>query len=397
MRKEFYLLLIIFLLIIVYMLVPKDTLKEKEISIEKRAVFISYIELGDNLRGKNERDMKDTIDMMLDNLESFGFNMVILHVRSFSDAIYESSIFPSSRSVVNSEGEDLPFDILDYFIKEAHQKKLELHAWINPYRISNTTDISTISKENPAYIMLDTPNIEIIDSKGIYYNPASRKVESLILDGIEEIIKNYDVDGIHFDDYFYPASPTIDQKEYNKALEMENNLTLQEFRLNTISSLIKKTYNLIKSYDEAIEFGISPDGNIDNNYNSNYVDTRLFCSKKGYVDYLMPQVYYGFLNSTKPFEETIKSWNNLITNGIELIPALAFYKTGNIDNYAKEGVNEWVEYNNIIAREVALSRELTNYSGFAIFRYDSIFGSDLTTTSFIEKENLKSILSSDKE
>ena len=397
MRKEFYLLLIIFLLIIIYMLVPKDTLKEKEISIEKRAVFISYIELGDNLRGKNERDMKDTIDMMLDNLESFGFNMVILQVRSFSDAIYESSIFPSSRSVVNSEGEDLPFDILDYFIKEAHQKKLELHAWINPYRISNTTDISTISKENPAYIMLDTPNIEIIDSKGIYYNPASRKVESLILDGIEEIIKNYDVDGIHFDDYFYPASPTIDQKEYNKALEMENNLTLQEFRLNTISSLIKKTYNLIKSYDEAIEFGISPDGNIDNNYNSNYVDTRLFCSKKGYVDYLMPQVYYGFLNSTKPFEETIKSWNNLITNGIELIPALAFYKTGNIDNYAKEGVNEWVEYNNIIAREVALSRELTNYSGFAIFRYDSIFGSDLTTTSFIEKENLKSILSSDKE
>ena len=142
-----------------------------------------------------------------------------------------------------------------------------------------------------------------------------------------------------------------------------------------------------------ILFGISPDGNIDNNYNSNYLDTRLFCSEKGYVDYLMPQLYYGFLNSTKPFEETVKSWNNLITNDIDLIPALAFYKTGNVDNYAKDGINEWIEYNNIIAREVMLSRELSNYSGFAIFRYDSIFGNNLTTTSFLEKENLKDILS----
>ena len=169
-------------------------------------------------------------------------------------------------------------------------------------------------------------------------------------------------------------------------------MSLKEFRLSVITSLIKKTYDLIKSYDKSILFGISPDGNIDNNYNSNYVDTRLFCSKKGYIDYIMPQVYYGFLNSTRPFETTIKSWNNLITNDIDLIPALAFYKTGNIDNYAKEGINEWIEYNNIIAREVMLSRELTNYKGFAIFRYDSIFNNNLSENAFLEKENLKNII-----
>ena len=106
----------------------------------------------------------------------------------------------------------------------------------------------------------------------------------------------------------------------------------------------------------------------------------------------MPQVYYGFLNSVKPFDETVKSWNNLITNDIDLIPALAFYKSGNIDNYAKEGVNEWIEYNNIIAREVSFSRELANYSGFAIFRYDSIFNNNLSENAFLEKENLKNIL-----
>ena len=394
MKKEYYLLLIIFLLFIIYLLVPSATTNtKKEEREEKRAVFISYIELGNYLRGKDEETIKKTIDDMLDNVKNFDFNMVILQVRSFSDAIYPSSIFPSSRSVVNNEGDELPFDILKYFIKKAHQKDLELHAWINPYRISNDTDTSIISKENPAYKLLNTSSVKVIDNVGIYYNPASSEVESLILEGVEEIIKNYDVDGIHFDDYFYPKSNDIDSTDYEKAYKDNNSLTLQEYRLNTISSLIRKTYKLIKSYDKSILFGISPDGNIDNNYNSNYVDTRKFCTEEGYIDYIMPQVYYGFLNSTKPFEETIKSWNNLITNDIDLIPALAFYKTGNIDEFAKEGVNEWVEYNNIIAREVMLSRELSNYSGFALFRYDSIFGNNLTETSFLEKENLKNILS----
>ena len=394
MKREYYLILIIFLLVVIYIFIPKDTLKKEDkskIEEEKRAVFISYIELGNNLRGKSSEEMKRTINDMLDNAKNFGFNMIILQVRSFSDAIYKSSIYPSSRSVVNTEGDDLPFDILDYFVKKAHNKNLELHAWINPYRISNDTDISVISKDNPAYSMLNSTNIEVTDN-GIYYNPASNKVETLILEGIEEIIKNYDVDGIHFDDYFYPKSDDIDKREYEKSLK-DNNLTLQQFRLNTISSLIKKTYKLIKSYDKSLLFGISPDGNIDNNYNSNYVDTRLFCTEKGYLDYIMPQVYYGFFNSTKPFEDTVKSWNNLITNNIELIPALAFYKTGNVDDYAKDGSNEWIEYNNIIAREVMLSRELSNYSGFAIFRYDSLFGNNLTETSFLERENLKNILS----
>ena len=394
MKKEYYLLLIIFLLFIIYLLVPSATTNtKKEEREEKRAVFISYIELGNYLRGKDEETIKKTIDDMLDNVKNFDFNMVILQVRSFSDAIYPSSIFPSSRSIVNNEGDELPFDILKYFIKKAHQKDLELHAWINPYRISNDTDTSIISKENPAYKLINTSSVKVIDNVGIYYNPASSEVESLILDGIEEIIKNYDVDGIHFDDYFYPKSNDIDSTDYEKAYKDNNSLTLQEYRLNTISSLIRKTYKLIKSYDKSILFGISPDGNIDNNYNSNYVDTRKFCTEEGYLDYIMPQVYYGFLNSTKPFEDTVKSWNNLITNDIDLIPALAFYKTGNIDEFAKEGVNEWVEYNNIIAREVMLSRELSNYSGFALFRYDSIFGNSLTETSFLEKENLKNILS----
>ncbi len=392
MRKELFLLLIIFLLFLVYIFIPSKSEEEKSEVTERKAVFISYIELGNYIRGKDVSDAKKTIDDMIKNVNNFGFNMIILQVRSFSDAIYPSTIFPSSRSVVNMEGDNLSFDVLDYFIKIAHKNNIELHAWINPYRISNDTDINVISKDNPAYKLLNTDSIKVIDNVGIYYNPASSEVLDLILDGIEEIIKNYDVDGIHFDDYFYPKSSDIDYIEYNIAKDLDSSLTLQEFRLNVITSLIKETYDLIKDYDKSILFGISPDGNIDNNYNSNYVDTRLFCSEKGYLDYIMPQVYYGFLNSVKPFEDTVKSWNNLITNGIDLIPALAFYKTGNIDEFAKEGVNEWIDYNNIIAREVMLSRELTNYSGFSIFRYDSLFSNNLSLNAFLEKENLKNII-----
>ena len=145
--------------------------------------------------------------------------------------------------------------------------------------------------------------------------------------------------------------------------------------------------------DKNILFGISPEGNIDNNYTSNYIDTKKFAGNSGYVDYLMPQIYFGFFNSIKPFYETVKEWNSYIkTDTVKLIPALAFYKVGEEDLYAKDGQYEWIEYNNIIAREVLASRPLSNYQGFAIFRYDSIFNDNLTSYAFKEKENLKKIL-----
>ena len=393
MKREYYLIIIIIFLLLIYIFIPnnKDTLKEEK-KKKKRAIFISYIELNNYLKGKSKENIEKTINNMIDDVKNFGFNMILLQVRSFSDAIYPSKIFPSSRNIVATEGDELPMDVLAYFIEKSHQEKVELHAWVNPYRISTKTDISSISAKNPAYSLLNTNAVAVIPNYGIYYNPASKETEELILEGIEEIITNYKVDGIHFDDYFYPKSSDIDKENYQKALEENPNLTLTDYRLSVTTSLIKKTYDLIKKYNKDILFGISPDGNMENNYSSNYIDTRLFATKSGYIDYLMPQVYYGFLNSVKPFEETVKSWDNLITNDIDLIPALAFYKTGNVDTYAKEGANEWILYNNIISREVLISRNLSNYDGFAIFRYDSLFNKNLTASSFAEKENLKNVL-----
>ena len=124
--------------------------KEKMVE-EKRAVFFSYIEIEKYFQGLNEKDTKKKIDEILTFLESHHFNMILLQVRSFSDAIYPSKIYPMSKTLVKEEGEEYPFDFLAYFIQKSHQQGIEVHAWINPYRIRSNTDISSISPKNPAY------------------------------------------------------------------------------------------------------------------------------------------------------------------------------------------------------------------------------------------------------
>ena len=393
MKKQIQILIFfVILLSVVYLLLPAKVEEQGMENEEKRAIFISYIELGKYIRGQEEATMKNAIDDMIDTIRDFDFNMILLQVRSFSDAIYPSTIFPSSKTVVETEGDPLPFDILDYFIEQAHAANLELHAWVNPYRIRSSADMTSISTDNPAYAWLHTNKVKEVEGKGLFYNPAEKEVETLILQGIQEILDNYAVDGIHFDDYFYPDD-TIDALNYEQALQTDPNLSLQDYRLGITSQLVKKVYQLVKKKDRNLLFGISPEGNITNNYDTNYIDTKLFVSQKGYVDYLMPQIYYGFLNGVRPYYNTVQEWNQLITEkSVMLIPALAFYKSGTVDNYAKEGANEWIEYNNIIMREILVARPLSMYAGFAIYRYDSVFGRDISQAAFLEKENLKSIL-----
>ena len=160
MQKKL-LILIFFLLLLLFIPVKEKKVirKEESITSERRAIFISYIELS-KLNGKDEITMKNMIDDMLDNVRDFGFNMILLQVRSFSDAIYPSTIFPSSRMIVEKEGDPLPFDLLEYFIKESHKRGLELHAWINPYRIRNNISEGDISDKNPAFLYLDTNKVE---------------------------------------------------------------------------------------------------------------------------------------------------------------------------------------------------------------------------------------------
>lgn len=387
--KTKILVLFVFLLVAYLFFIPvKDYERKVSKKEEKRGVFISYMELQKYLKGKDIKTAKANINKMISALKSNKFNMIILQVRSFSDAIYESQYFPWSMVISESEGEAYHFDVLAYFIEMSHKNNLELHAWINPYRIRTSSDVSTITVKNPAYNLLETNDVDISDN-GIYYNPASSNVQKLILDGIEEILENYQVDGIHFDDYFYP-NLDIDNENYLE-YSKHNDISKDKYHLLMVNNLVKETHKLTKKHH--VVFGISPEGNIENNYSKNQADVYTWAKSNEYVDYLMPQIYYGFQNEAAPFYNILKKWDNLVKeSNVKILPALAFYKSNQEDSYAKNGKYEWIENDDIIMRQVLLSRNMQSYAGFALFRYDSIFKEEVTEVVNSEIKNLKKIM-----
>lgn len=338
---------------------------------EDRYVFISYIDYS-YLKGKDENILKEEINKMVLNIKENNFNGIILQVRAFSDAIYYSKIFSPSLHIVNNENDKLKLDMLDYFIKLSHENNIKLIAWINPYRIRSNNDISSISGNNIVNKYLNTSSVEI--KNGIYFNPAKDEVLDLIIKGVLEIVKNYDVDGILYDDYFYP-SKTCDLNDY-KLYKINGGLkSLEDFRRDNINKLIRKTYEKIKEVNSDVLFGISPSGNMNNNYNAEYLDINYLIENK-IVDFIMPQIYYGFDNTNLPFVNTVNSWSNLVKDtNIKFYVALALYKSGLEDKYAKVGINEWINNNDIISKQIIVSRNTYNYEGFSIFRYDYLFNS----------------------
>lgn len=369
MNKKLWLIAVI--VVTAFCMFKLYSLTEEETNIDKesRGIFVSYIECTKYLNNKDSKKIKTEISNMIDNISKLHFNRVYLQVRPFSDSIYKSSIFPSSYTVVENQGDELVIDILDYFIKTAKAKNIEIYAWINPYRISNDTDITKISVNNPAYKWLDTNKVKIIKDKGIFYNPSSQEVINLIVEGVKEIVTNYHVDGIIMDDYFYPDD-SIDLVDYK---EVENSISLTDYRLSKVNELISSIYKNIKNINPKIQFGISPDGNINNNYEIHYADVKKWLKDDGYIDFIMPQLYYGFNNEAKPYIKTLNEWNSLIKNNTKLIVALSLYKSGSIDNYAKNGKYEWIENDNIIKKQIQVARNLTNCIGYSIFRYDYFF------------------------
>ena len=369
---------VLVLIIILTIIFSNTKVKETNVNKETRSVFISYIELNEYLKDKTIEESKISINKMINNIKNTNINTIILQVRSNQDSIYLNSIFPHSEYI------NKKFDCLEYFVKESHNNNLKLIAWINPYRVNTKEEIKDNLKDSESYKYIDN-NTYI--SNGIYLNPSKQEVETLILKGVDEVL-NYNVDGILFDDYFYQKND-IDIEDYNKT---NKDITLEEYHLQVINKMILKVHNKCKK--KKILFGISPDGNIENNYNKNMADVRLWMSSNKYIDFIMPQIYYGFYNSTKDYVNVTKEWESLLkTDKVKLLIALAFYKVGIEDNYAKDGREEWINNNDIIMREVILSRNLKNYEGFALFRYDSLFDEEkYTTTSKDELENLKNII-----
>jgi uncharacterized lipoprotein YddW (UPF0748 family) len=281
--------------------------------------------------------------------------------------------------------------------EQARAYNLRIEAWINPYRIRATNTGKPISPQNPASGYINSGSDAVIRyNNGTYYNPASKTAQDLITAGVIEILQNYDVDGIHFDDYFYPTtSADFDKTYYNNYQRTGGKLDLAQWRRENVNILIRKVYAAVKKQKPDAIFGISPQARFENNYNAQFADVEKWVKNKGYIDYVCPQIYFGFDHETVPYAQLLKQWGSL-TQGtaVDLYIGLAAYKCGVTDNGAKSGSNEWVASSSMLKRMVDLSRKEENYKGFMIYRYASFFEPSSAVAGHIarERSNLSMIL-----
>ena len=340
---------------------------------EWRAAWVSYLEWAE-MDFSSQETFRAGAAQLMDNCAALGLNTVLAQVRPFGDALYPSRLYPWSHLCTGTQGQDPGFDPLDILITEAHVRGLSLEAWVNPYRLrASAAQPAVLAPSNlacthPDWVWTDP------DTGGLYLNPACPEAARYVVQGVAELVQNYPVDGIHFDDYFYPTTDAgFDSASYQAYKNKGGSLSLAAWRRQNVNDLVKQVYAAVKQADGEVLFGISPQGNMDNNYNKQFIDVKKWLSEEGYLDYICPQVYFGFKNSTCPYEQTVEEWNDLIQNKVQLVVGLSPYKVGLEDAYAGNGRWEWANSGDILARMVETARKEEHYQGFALFRYNSVF------------------------
>lgn len=354
---------------------------------EMRGVWFSYQDYKSNLHALNEADYKLKADEICKNIAEGGFNTIIFHARAFSDAFYSSKLFPYSRFVCGEAGVSPGYDPLKIMCEVAHTRGLKIHAWINPYRIGTPQNVTTDSV--PVIWKEQYGDERVCEYNGsLYYNPASSEARAYIIEGVKEIVSNYDIDGIHFDDYFYPtADESFDKSSY---MASGSTQSINEWRLENVNVLIKDTYKVIKEINPDVLFGISPNADIEKNYSTLFADVKRWCTEEGYADYVTPQIYFGFENSVLPFKETADKWLALCTYP-DLYIGLAPYKSGFEDKWAGEGKAEWTENSDILSRQIDYLRGRNHFGGVMMFSYSSFWGENVTENAKAELEGVKRI------
>ncbi|MCR4798260.1 MAG: family 10 glycosylhydrolase [Lachnospiraceae bacterium] len=317
-------------------------------SSDMRGIWVSYNDYAKlGLANVNESTYRAHVADFLDTASSHGFNTVILHVRAFDDAIWKSRTFPASSYMTQnasrgvSAAKTYTYDPLKVFLDVANGYDMEVHAWLNPYRI-------TLTK---------------------FLDPAKSTNQSRVRKAIKELSK-YDIAGIHFDDYFYHSQGGYvknykSEKVYNKAISPAKKRT-------NVNKLIKSCYRLCHS--RGLVFGISPQGNYDNDMNSG-ADVKTWLSKNKYVDYVAPQIYwtnqYGASGNVKMFSDRLNQFDRLHTNDAKLYAGLALYRTGM--NYTDDP--GWARSNTNMQEQI-MEASQTGWDGYIMFSAAYLYNSE---------------------
>lgn len=348
----------------------KATADTPESDEEMRGVWVSYMELSmENESSKTQKAFEDKFTEIAQKCRESGFNTLIVQVRPFCDALYKSSYFPWSHILTGTQGENPQYDALQIMCNICKENNLKIHAWINPYRVSSNETPKKLSDNNP---YIKNTEIGIKTDNGIFLDPSNETAQQLISDGVKEIAENYDVDGIQFDDYFYPTEDeSFDKKQYEAYIEKygkENSMSLDNWRMQNVNTLICKVYRTIKSVDSSVEFGISPQGNIGNN-DGLYADVKSWCTCKGFADYICPQIYFSLENPALTFKDCLDSWTSLdFDENVKLYVGLGGYKAGN-GEYDEE---TWLLSDSILADEYDILRNNKSVRGFMLYSYSCL-------------------------
>lgn len=352
-------------------------------------VWLSFREI--NAMLESNSGFKAEFERVIESCKALKIGEIYVHIRSYCDSLFKSDYFP-----LIDEARSTDYDVFEYIINACHTAGIKVHAWINPYRVlTSSSDKEKLNPESPAYKWLSDDNTEndknVILYDGIYLNPAENEVRELVINGIREVLDKYEVDGIHFDDYFYPtADPEFDSVSYEKyKSETENPLSLSDWRRANVNALISGCYTAVKFYGKDIVFSVSPTASVEKNYNELYADVEGWI-KSGCIDWIIPQLYFGFDYPDKQycFDNLLEEWIDLVKENTEvkLKIGLAPYKIGTDTEADRE---EWNNSEDIIARQAEICCKNGNVAGFVLFSYSSLVSDEELNSK--QRENLVSI------
>ncbi len=334
---------------------------------------------------RDEKSFRELVAKAYKNLVNLGFNTVIVQVRPNADSFYPSAYYPYSHYVVGRYGKNATYDPIKIMIEMAHEKNLSFHAWINPMRGMSPANLSSVNTVYPAASWEADKSktrylYERADDGLNYLNIAYEDVRNLIIDAAGEIVRHYDVDGVHMDDYFYFGTvPAFDDIELKAAAKEDKTINRQKFRYKNLNTLVSGIYSAIKAENKNVLFGISPAGNLNSMATTYYADVKTWLSQDGYLDYIMPQIYFGMEHGTWSFSDTYERWSAITTNpNIMFTAGMSFGKAmmgydGTGDENAGAGKDEWIKNKDVFKKCFEYSVKQPNYDGFAIFCYQYLW------------------------
>jgi len=293
----------------------------------------------------DEDKFRDNVARVFKGLWDKGINTVLVQLRPNGDSFYPSAYYCPSKYVTGSYATDFRYDPLSIMVEEAHKVGLSFHGWINPFRCMDPGDLNIINitygVRKLAEESMGTSIIKNTDGL-LWLNPGSEEARKLIVDGATEIVRYYDVDGIHIDDYFYPYN-IRENKNFDKTTyeSQDEYLTLDSYRFSNINKTVSALYAGVKAENPKVLFGVSPAGTPGVAANV-YVDYNTWLSHDNYCDYIMPQIYWG-MQLKNSFSKVYDQWKSFIkVPTIRIIPGMDM--TNVTEGFA--GESEYSEFNN---------------------------------------------------